>query len=747
YLWHVLQAPPGVQLSQSSGAESETFGVPSEPGTLLVEVEDAAGERVQSAALLVHESPRIVTEQLPVVCVGAGYAAPLLAEGGQPGEYVWSARVLPESGPPEKLAELGLGIQGSTLAGEVRAPSDELSLLHVVLGVSDAHCASGDAELEAWIEPLSSEQCPTIELEHRTLDDALPAPCRGNVYAEALSVEGGTPPYLWTELEAPAGLHLDPESATIYGTAEADGVLSVSVTDADSRTVQKRFPVHTRDHCWLAYVANEPGPARLELVDGRLLERQPETARRALPAAPSAEAVVDFQFSPDGRFLAYRLGQDSSSLRIELLRLSDLETQSIDVGGPVVAYAWSEDASTLALVFHGAAGTRLGGIDVSAVDPLVFAPGVPLGGVRLLDSRAVASPDSPLLWFDAPGVAFLSTDPIAPARRRLFTATLGSAGFAPALQHTEVDFSAGAHLFAGQDGVFVADPEAGAQQFFPSDGGLAIAHAETAVLSPSGVWAGFGRGGALELYRAFDPSAAAATPFLSAPGCTTLLGWASGRERIGCAVEQGGRSLLSFFQAPQLPEEPLVPLGVVPEAELSGTSGQRRAFSPSGRWFAVAADDHLYVVRLDGAAPQLSLLLPTSLFGIRPGALAFSPDETFLLIGAGNSLRLLNLEQGPNSLRDLSSSALFGDVCSERFVDGSQQWCGSPATSPELSWSSGSDLVAYRSALGTLNLLDVSLALDDYIGTPLSPDRVCSEACASSQSARFQPRGLTAASF
>jgi hypothetical protein len=98
YLWHLIQAPPGVELSVGDGTEREVIGVPSEPGTLLVEVEDASGQRVQSEPLVVYESPRILTQSLPVVCAGAGYAAPLLAEGGQQEQYVWSARVRAESG-------------------------------------------------------------------------------------------------------------------------------------------------------------------------------------------------------------------------------------------------------------------------------------------------------------------------------------------------------------------------------------------------------------------------------------------------------------------------------------------------------------------------------------------------------------------------------------------------------------------------------------------------------------------------
>ena len=118
--------------------------------------------------------------------------------------------------------------------------------------------------------------------------------------------------------------------------------------------------------------------------------------------------------------------------------------------------------------------------------------------------------------------------------------------------------------------------------------------------------------------------------------------------------------------------------------------------------------------------------------------LSFSPDESRLLIGAGNRLQMLELG-GDAALLELGSSVLLDDVCSERAVDGSDQWCGSDSGLSVLRWAPSSDAVAFRSVLGTLAVIDVSAAGDGRIGRALAPDVDCDEACASSTNARFQP--------
>jgi WD40 repeat protein len=739
--WRVLGAPAGVEVS---GVDSDTLvvtGVPTEPGALEVELEDASGAVARSAELLVYESPQIANPALPAVCSGEPYEVQLVASGGLSDGYVWSAELVPEARLPESLGELGLAVSGSTLAGELDAAAEGLAPFQVALAVSDGRCRASLPAFDLDVVSPASNECPSIGVDNGRADpalaiDALPPPCLGNSYSESLTVEGGEPPYTWRALDAPAGLSFDAESATIEGVPEGDGVLTVELTDATFRTLRKRYDVQTRDKCWLAMIASEPSPAHLVLVDGRLLGRQPAAARWIAAPRSSSESVVDFAFSPDGRFIVYRLGPDPSALRLELLRLSDGELSTLDLRGSVAAYAWSPDGATLAVAVTADAQTQLGGIDLLAVPRAPLAGS--LEGLRLLPARTAPSVDSELAWFDAGRLAFLSREAGASGRRRLVTTALGPAGFAAPTTRGTGDFSDGARLLVGVGGLFVGEPETGLHEFFAGDGRAPSTHAADLVLSPSGALGGLARGGGLEIFRPGDASGSAAAPFLRADGCTTLLAWASARERVACA----DANQVALFDVSAAPAASVAPLVRPPEPFRYPTGehgGRRRLLSPSGRWFAFTTDSDLYVVGNDDGASRLAATLPVTALGIRPGALAFSPDEAFLLVGAGNSVAAFDLERGQSAPLMLSSSAIINDDCGERFVDGANQWCGSEPRASELAWSSGSDLVAFRSSLGTLELVDVSLASSGRIGDAFTPDDVCSEACRSAESARFQP--------
>jgi WD40 repeat protein len=736
--WRVLQAPPGVEVS---GVDTDTLlvtGVPTEPGTLEVELEDASGAIARSGNLVVYEGPRIVNPALPAVCSGEPYEVQLVASGGQPDEYVWSAELVPEAGLPQTLAELGLGISGATLFGSLDAAGEGVAPFQVALAVSDGRCRSSVSALGLDVVSAESDACPTIGVDNTGVDaalaiDALPPPCLGNRYTESLTVEGGEPPYTWRELGAPPGLSFDVGSATIDGVPEGDGTLSVELTDATSRTIRKTYEVQTRDKCWLAMIASEPAPAHLELVDGRLFGRQPSAARRIAPAGSNSDGVVDFAFSPDGRFIAYRLGPDANALRLELLRLSDGELAELELRGFVTAYAWSPDGAILAVAVSVGAQAELGGVDLSAIPRAPLAGS--LDGLRSLPTRAAPSVDSELVWFDDGRLGFLSREASAAGRRRLQTTSLGPTGFAAPAPRGPGDFSDGARLLGGVGGLFVGDPETGLHEFFPSDGRGSLTHVADLVLSPSGALGGVARGGALEIFRPGDDSASAAAPFLRADGCTTLLAWTSARERVACA--DGDQ--VALFDVPGGSVAPLDRIAEPYRYPSSEHAGRRRLMSPSGRWFAFSSDADLFVAESDQRASRLAATLPATELGTRPGALAFSPDEAFLLVGAGNSVALFDLERGQSAPLALSSSAIVNDDCGERFVDGASQWCGREPRTSELAWSSASDLVAFRSSLGTLALVDVSLVSSGRISDPFAPDEACSEGCRSAESARFQP--------
>jgi hypothetical protein len=736
YTWRLLRAPEGLQPSAESGDEFDVGGLPSEPGALQVELVDAAGDSATSEVFSVYETPEVETRELPALCLGAGYSAQLAARGGSAEDYVWSAALV--AGAPGTLEQLGLGVEGASLTGGEPA-ADEADELRVALAVSDAHCRSEDVEVVLPVASSESDACPTIELSQAYPGDVLPAPCLGARYGEALSVEGGEPPYIWSELDAPPGLHFDPDSQRMDGVALGDGVLAVEVTDDVGHTIRKSYPVQARGSCWLGYLASVPGPTRLELVDGRLLERQPENARRAFPPEPSSEPVLDFAFSPDGRFIAYRLGNDPGALGLELVRVLDGAVQPLDAGGGVSAYAWSTDATTLAVAYSAGGVRRLRGFDVAAVDTSPEAAGSTLSGVRRLAATASPGVDSAVTAYDLSRWAFLSRDAAAPERLRLITTARVAAGFSSAAQHAELEFSSAARLLQARDGVFVADTDSGLHQFFASAGGAPVAHAREVVVSPSGLLTGLARDGALQVYAASESSDAAAPPLASAGGCDTLLAWASARERVACAVVRGGRNQVTFFD--QLGSSAdLGELLAMPEAyafATGGHAGHRRAFSRSGRWFAFSTDLELLVARVQADGAHLAFAVPASLLGTTLASIAFSPDETLLAIGAGNALSVVNLEQGLDSLRVISPSVSLAGVCGERFVDGADQFCGSALVAGEPAWSSDSQLVTFRSALGTLQLIDLSLA--GRGGSPLSPDSDCSEGCSSPATARFQP--------
>ncbi|HWO08054.1 MAG TPA: hypothetical protein VNN80_01200, partial [Polyangiaceae bacterium] len=230
----------------------------------------------------------------------------------------------------------------------------------------------------------------------------------------------------------------------------------------------------------------------------------------------------------------------------------------------------------------------------------------------------------------------------------------------------------------------------------------------------------------------------AAAPLFESAGCTRLLAWSSERDRLSCFGERPGRSALSFFE---IGASGLVELPEPSEGEarqLGDPSGSRRVLSSSGRWFALGAAEGLSVWSLESGRTRLVARVASAELGSVASTLAFSPDERGLLVGAGNRLWLLALDGEPR-LVELSASALLDDACGERSVDAPESWCGSDSGSTSVRWSSGSDVVLFRSTLGTLTFVDVSAAGDGRVGEPITPDADCDEACLSGTTARFQP--------
>ena len=88
-------------------------------------------------------------------------------------------------------------------------------------------------------------------------------------------------------------------------------------------------------------MSSETGWTRLHLFHpaGELRVTRPESTEDP--------AVLEFKFSPDGRFVAYRLGDSRIDLRLAVA--PSWEEISLDWDGSVTDYGWSPDASTLAV--------------------------------------------------------------------------------------------------------------------------------------------------------------------------------------------------------------------------------------------------------------------------------------------------------------------------------------------------------------------------------------------------------------
>lgn len=719
YAWRLLQAPAGVRLSASSGSVVALVGAPEAAGRVLVELADAAGRRAVSEEIAIHQRPSIDTSALPALCAGAGYRAPLDGWGGDADTWVWSARLVADD--TRSLEQLGVKVVGSSLSG-VSIPEDlEPGTVQLQLGLSDAYCDADDVELDLELATLDAEACPSIAIAGRA-SGPLPPPCRGNRYTEVPRVEGGVPPFTWTELASPPGLYFDADTGVIDGVPSEDGELALAVTDGGGRTVEAFYDVSVRDHCWLAYVAGGVPPARLTLVDPRLLERQPDNARREFPGSGTA-AVQDYRFSPDGRFIAYRSGLAADALGVELVRVVDGATAAVVLPEPAGEYAWSLDSAIL-FVATGADERVLRVIDVSGLGDRENE----LAGAALLGARSIPTPASPLSAFGDRSLAFLTSDAGAPARTRLVTLGVQGSAVAPPSTRDELDFSSSARVEGALAGALVTDPGTGLASFFPADGSAPASHADTLTSSSSTLVARAGAG-TLSLFDAANASA----PLFEAAGCTRLLARATGGERFACASERPG---LAFFE--------LRPSGLATwtargEPASIDLLGARRVFSPGGRWFASPDAGGLSVWSLEPSGPRRAAAVPSAVLGAAASTLSFSPDEGHLIIGAGNRLQMLELESPEASLLELGTSALLDDACSERAIDGIEQWCGSDSSLSVLRWAPGSDAVALRSVLGTLVVIDTSGANDARIGRALAPDADCDEACVSSTSARFQP--------
>jgi hypothetical protein len=570
--------------------------------------------------------------------------------------------------------------------------------------------------------------CPTIELKGKTASALAPESCVAWPYAAEFEVAGGTQPFTWEALNAPAGVTFDSTSQLATGNPTAAGDLVLQVTDATGRIVRRSFAVPLREKCWFAYISNEASAQRLHLVDPML------GAHLQRPSSSTTDLIVsDFKFSPDGKFVAYRVKDASNVYSLWLWQAPGWEhEQPINLGGSVTHYAWSNNSQTLAAAIDTGSGTLLGGISVAGVPRVQTVPGIQ----GLLALTAIPAPvQSEITWYGSEGyVAFHSKAFPEADFRTMSTASYGIAGFESVDSRPTEIYDSSLALRSSALGVYPLVPAASVVYFIGVGIDVRIDHANIAI-APGGDYVALQRNRTLNIY----PPTASTFPYLpastlaSASACDTLLGWAEARQRLTC-IDEAQQSVVAYDidVAAQTVSQSIV---AGSQTYVSSTwQGNRRLMSSNGRWAAFSTGDRLYLANLATVEPAIAwsaqLVSASS-----PVQLSFSPDERFLLAHHGSVFSAyVTGSSEPISFSHAAAASALPCQEDESWAD---DWCGQVPSDPQLAWSSDSQLFAFVSNTQEL----VAYDLRQLEGTGLVTDYPVASKCAGgcAGTGRFQP--------
>lgn len=376
----------------------------------------------------------------------------------------------------------------------------------------------------------------------------LPDPCASVAsYSAALSISGGTPPYHWSVSASNGNWRVDPDpdypDATHVllsgGSTGPANVIAQAIDDLGLE-LQKTYSLTPRNACYFAYVEADTSGGKLNVLDP-LLESAPSHT------LAHNQGVYDFQFSPDGRFLAYRYGQDADhpkGAHLSLLDLSTWEERTLAFSeDAVTAFAWSTDAKVLAVSFVAGSDTFLGGVhfDTSAAADAAL---VPL--TRVLSPTPV---EPNLYWAGSGFVAFYAVvDPFPPGFPydlvTAFYAPLGAAGFGAPIAIDAKQYTPPVVIQPTDAGFFLTSATDETSTF----NGLApdvlvVRDHGTDFVAPSGHFTASLAADTLQLFRAEDLRQSG--PFVQSDagtGCPKLLTWSANRERIACVADVANSS-------------------------------------------------------------------------------------------------------------------------------------------------------------------------------------------------------------
>jgi hypothetical protein len=622
----------------------------------------------------------------------------LAATGARDEDLEWQATI-PTS--------LGVSLSSNGTLGGVLKTSGEYQF---EVGVRNKSTNSDWAKkkLQLTVNGETATACPTIKIRGGNVSDLAPAACETWDYTAEFEVVGGSPLYGWSAINVPTGLLFDPGLINLSGTPITGGNVTLQVTDGTGRIVQRDFEIPLRKKCWFGYLSDETGANRVHLFDPLLKKRIHR------PATDSTDvSVVDFKFSPDGKFVAYRVKNADGNYRLSLWQAPrwNREYDFTLFGTSVTHYEWSKDSNVLAVSYTDVTGgTMLGGVNVATVDNGASAGYIQ--GYTVLEA-APASVDSELVWYgtsDDKNVAFHTLDKASAPFRAVGRAHLGTTGFVNVETILdEVYYESPVELIPGTDGFYAFLSGSGVADYRRNDDAEISYHGNDAV-APSGRYVAKSDGTNLKIYSARNSSIFDDDPeMVRADQCKNLIAWSTSptsQEHLVCI----GDDNFLWRHSLDTSSNTLIDTPITNSLEYAtnGWSGYQRQVSPSGNWLALTTAEKLYVVSFGSASPTIvgsRALSPSE----QTANIMFSPAEDFVVVRRGNENWLFNVEDITLLSANLGLSRSTAETCHEG-PDGwfsSRAWCGSSSNQRQSAWSSDSKLFALVKDTGALVIQDL----------------------------------------
>jgi Tol biopolymer transport system component len=542
-------------------------------------------------------------------------------------------------------------------------------------------------------------------------------------YTAELAATGGTAEgYTWaiTDGALPGGVELSSDGK-LSGkpTVAGEFTFTVAVTDSAGVTAAAAFTLIIERKRWLAYVSNE----QVQTQDLMYVADVSTTALAKTLVSTSAQtkaSVIDYEFSPDGKWLAYTMDRTTADqFDLYVVNLSGAVPGGaikVNPSGSVQALAWSPDSRRLlySIAFTGTTGE-----------------------MRYTDlSTGVPSDPPPIASFPPASRVDWATDSIvyfAEYGGKLHFSRWSNGAFGPTQELSA--------LTSAQGAVATRDAATSRVAFAScnSAGSGIVDFEKVSVVQPAAGYVGCWSFSSDLSYAAdatqtatllYPAASLAGQPFASLP-YSSLWGvsWATTSPMI-VGVAGGKVVVAALTDAAATPQEVA---GDYPHAVSP-------IFSSDDRWVIFGAGGSLYVAPMmgttAGTAVRVNTVLPTSSGGL--SASAFAPDvQAVAYVGDQETpllyeLYLVSLAGGaPSAWRKVSSTG-------ERIL------------STSLGWSSDSSRLAFLGETGSdPRLSPRNLYIVDALSASLSSKAIgmggsCSSdfnniSCSEILSYKFQP--------